>query len=160
MAMFQAKITHSTLTFSPFTSESMMTIGQVALDHMKQRIQSVSNNEDNQARPLKETYAQEKLKGRRVAMSGPRIYRGLPVRDWTLRGWTLQSCKVKVASEERVVIGPTTQQASMIILTRNKLDKMWGLSPSDKQAMYAVIREILVRVKSVRVIKSGFAKTA
>jgi len=154
MAFFQAKITHSTLTFSPFTSESMMAIGQVTLDHMVARIQSVQDYTDNGAKPLKETYAQEKVKGRRVSMGGPTKYRGLPVRDWTLRGRTLQSCKVKFASENRVTIGPTMAETSMIILVRNRVDRMWGLSPSDYEALYAVIRQTLLQAKLVRVTKT------
>jgi hypothetical protein len=159
VAFFETRIRHLKLTYSPFSSESMMTIGQVVLDHMVARIQSVTDNTDGAAKPLKEAYAKEKVKGRHVALGGPRIYRGLPVRDWTLRGRTLQSCKVKFASEDRVTIGPTMNETAMIILARNRTDKMWGIAPSDREALLAIIRATLLRVKAVRVEKigSGFA---
>jgi hypothetical protein len=153
MAIFETRITHAKLTFSPFTSESMMTIGQVALDHIRERIQSVQDITDSRAKPLKETYAEEKRKGRYVAQGGPKKYTGLPYRDWTLRGRTLQSLKVKSASENRVTIGPTLPETTMIILVRNRVDHMWGLSPSDYEALYAAIRQTLLRVKVVRLIK-------
>jgi hypothetical protein len=157
MAIFQARITHARLSFSPFTSESMMTIGQITLDHIRQRIQSVQDVTDSRAKPLKESYAEQKRLGRRVALGGPQKYTGLPYRDWTLRGRTMQSLKVKVASENRVTIGPTSQETTMIILARNRKDNMWGLSPSDYEALYAVIRQTLLQVKSVRVIRERAA---
>jgi hypothetical protein len=157
MAFFQTKIVHSTLVFSPFTAETMMGIGQVVLDHMVSRIQSVHDNQDNAARPLRERYAEEKRRGRRVAMGGPKKYVGLPYRDWTLRGRTLSSCKVKTASEDRCTIGPTMGETNMIILVRNKLDHMWGLSPSDYEALYAIIRASLIQQKSVRVVRRAAA---
>jgi hypothetical protein len=159
MAFFETRITHSRLVFSPFTSESMVTIGQVTLDHIKERIQSVADVTDSRAKPLKETYAEEKRKGRYVALGGPTKFRGVPYRDWTLRGRTLQSLKVKVASEDRVTIGPTLPETSMIILVRNRVDHMWGLSPSDYEALWAVIRATLIQTKSVRVVR-GIAKVA
>jgi hypothetical protein len=155
MAFFETKIRHATLTFSPFSSESMMTIGQVVLDHIRERIQSVQDVTDSRAKPLKETYAEEKRKGRYVAMGGARKYTGLPYRDWTLRGRTLQSCKVKSASEDRVTIGPTLAETTMIILVRNRLDHMWGMSPSDYEALYAAVRQTLLRVKAVRLVKAA-----
>ena len=150
MAMFETRIVHSKLTFSPFTAESMASIGQVVLDHIKERIQSVQDVNDSKAKPLKETYAEEKRRGRYVAMGGSKKYSGMPYRDWTLRGRTLQSMKVKVASADRVTIGPTLAETTMIVLARNKWDHMWGMSPSDYEAMYAAIRHVLLQVKVVR----------
>ncbi|HEY1898123.1 MAG TPA: hypothetical protein VGG62_17720 [Terracidiphilus sp.] len=157
MPMFQARITHTRLSFSPFASESMMIIGQVVLDHIKARIQSVKDVTDSQAKPLKESYAEQKRQGRYVVLGGPKKYSGLPVRDWTLRGRTMQSLKVKVASEERVTIGPTSQETTMIVLARNKKDKMWGLSPSDYEALYTEVRSAILRTKVIRVIKGKAA---
>ena len=150
MAFFETRIRHSTLTFSPFSSESMATIGQVVLDHIRDRIQSAQDVNDSHSKPLKESYAEEKRRGRRVALGGARKYTGLPVRDWTLRGRTMVSLKVKTASEDRVTIGPTLPETAMIISVRNKVDHMWGMAPSDYQAMYAVIRATLITVKAVR----------
>jgi hypothetical protein len=157
MPLFEARITHSRLTFSPFTSEAMMTIGGVVLDHIKTRITSVQDLTDSRAKPLTDRYATEKREGRYVALGGPRKYSGLPYRDWTLRGRTMQSLKVKVASEERVTIGPTSQETTMIVLARNRKDKMWGLSPSDREALNAVVRATLLQNKMVRVVRERVA---
>jgi hypothetical protein len=64
MAMFQARITHSRLVFSPFTSEQMMNIAQVTLDHVRGRIQSVQDVNDSHAKPLKGGAAWRSLSGR------------------------------------------------------------------------------------------------
>lgn len=157
MAFFTTKITHARLTFSPFTSEAMMSVGQATLDHIKGRIRSATDVTDNRARVLKETYAEEKRRGRYVSQGGPKKYSGLPIRDWTLRGRTLQSCKVMTASENRVSIGPTLAETSMIILVRNRKDHMWGLAPSDMEAMYAAVREVLKTTPLVREEKTTVA---
>jgi hypothetical protein len=133
----------------------MMAIGQAVLDHIKERISSVQDVTDSRAKPLKETYAEEKRKGRHVALGGPKKYSGLPYRDWTLRGRTMQSLKVKVASEERVTIGPTSQETMMIVLARNRVDKMWGLSPSDHEALNAAVRAAFLQNKSIRVVRES-----
>jgi hypothetical protein len=153
MAMFQTRITHVRFTFSPFTSESMMLIGQVVVDHIRERISGAKDMNDQWARPLSERYKFEKANGRRVALSGPRRYKGLPIRNWTLRGWTLAALGVKVANENRATIGPTTLQSALIIMGRNKLDHMWGPSPSDRAALQAIVQAVLLQTKSVRVVK-------
>jgi hypothetical protein len=148
MPFFEARIQWVKVTVSPFAPDEMMDIAQVTLDHIRTRIQSVKDWEDNPAKPLKDNYAKQKVKGRRVARTGGQIFRGLPVRDWTLRGRTLQSLKVKYASQDRATIGPTSEEANMIIAVRNKLDHMWGLAPSDLEAMYAAIRATLMRSRT------------
>jgi hypothetical protein len=149
MAIFEARVRKLKFTFSPFSAESMLTIGQVTLDSIVKRIQSVTDVTDSPAKPLAARYAQEKREGRYVAMGGNRKYSGAPHRDWTLRGRTLQSLKVKYASAERVTIGPTMAETAKIILARNKWDHMWGFSPKDREAMYAVMRATLLQVKRV-----------
>jgi hypothetical protein len=151
---------HVKVTFSPFSSESMMTIGQVVLDHIRERIQSVQDVTDSRAKPLKETYAEEKRKGRYVALGGPRKYTGLPYRDWTLRGRTMQALKVKFASQDRVTIGPTSEETGKIVTVRNRVDKMWGMSPSDNEALVAVVLATLRTSAVVRVEKMGQQKIA
>jgi hypothetical protein len=153
MAMFEVRTRNLRLTFSPFSTESMMTIGQVTLDSIVKRIQAAVDETDSPAKALTQRYADEKKKGRYVALGGNRKYTGLPHRDWTLRGRTIQSLKVKFASQERVTIGPTIAETTKIILARNKWDHMWGISPRDREAMYAVMRATLLNVKSVRVQK-------
>ncbi len=157
--IFTAKITHATLTFSPFTSEGMFTIGSVVLDSaIIPRIASGRDITDASARPLSPRYLAEKTGqdgkgGRRVVGGGNRKYLGSDKRDWTLRGATLRSLKVKSASEMRVTLGPITEEAAKIITARNRLDHMWGLSPRDYEALYAIVRQTLISDKCVRVVR-------
>ncbi len=154
---FTAKISHVSLTWSPFSSESMSTIGSVTLDSIRTRISSATDATDSPSRPLAPRYASEKLRGRYVVNGGGRRYSGSPVRDWTLRGRTLLSLKVKAVSENRVTIGPISAEANQIISARNKLDHMWGVSPKDHEAMMAIIRHTLITSKSVRVERKKIA---
>lgn len=153
MAMFEARVKKLKFTYSPFGADQMMIIGQATLDSIVKRIQAVKDVTDAPAKPLTEKYKQEKVAGRYVALGGMKKYDGQPYRDWTLRGRTLQSLKVKTASEERVTIGPTTDETTKIVLARNKWDHMWGISPSDMQVLYAAVRQQLQRRSVVRIDK-------
>jgi hypothetical protein len=155
MALFETRIQEVKISFSPFSAEEMQKIGQIVLDHIVARIQSVQDVNDSRAKPLKETYAEEKRKGRYVALGGPKKFSGLPFRDWTLRGRTLSSCKVKFASQERATIGPTSQETGMIMTVRNRVDKMWGISPSDGEALQAAVLATLRQAPPVRVQLMG-----
>jgi len=147
MAVFRTKITRPRITLSPFSAESMSDFGTATLTSIRTRILSATNVTDSPASPLKERYAAEKVKGRRVANSGNILYKGQPVRDWRLRGWTLASLKVTSASDDRCTIGPINASAIMIIGIRNKYDHMWGVSPHDQEALYAAVRaQILQQV--------------
>jgi hypothetical protein len=155
MAFFQVRVQNAKFTFSPLSSDSMLTIGQVLLDHIVARIQSVHDAADNPAKPLKDSYAQEKAAGRYVSLAPGRKYKGLPVRDWTLRGRTLGACKVKFASQDRATIGPTSQETGMIITVRNKVDNMWGVSPSDAEVMVKAAVAVMRQAQVVRVERAG-----
>ena len=151
MPIFQTRLQEAKVSFSPFSTDSMLAIGSVLLDHIRSRIQSVQDVTDSRAKPLKEKYAEEKRKGRYVALGGPKKYSGLPFRDWTLRGRTLSACKVKFASQDRATIGPTSEETGKIMTARNRLDKMWGVSPSDGQALQAAVLATLRTTAIVRV---------
>src|SRR5262249_36260785 len=90
-------------------------------------------------------------RGRYVALSGNVRYSGLPVRDWTLRGRTMQSLKVKSVNQERATIGPISDEAARIIGARNRIDHMWGMSPSDTQAMQQAVFTALFTAPVVKV---------
>jgi hypothetical protein len=160
MPFFETRMQNAKVTFSPFSSASMMDIGQTVLDHIVDRIKKVTDVTDSPARLLKSSYAEEKRKGRRVAKTGGQIFRGLPYRDWTLRGRTLSACKVKFASQDRVTIGPTSEEAGMIMTARNRLDHMWGMSPSDSEVLVAVTLATLRTAAVVRVERIGARKVA
>jgi hypothetical protein len=158
MPIFETRLQNVKVTFSPFSTDQMMTIAEVVLDHIKARIQSVQDVTDSRAKPLKETYAEEKRKGRFVALGGPRRYSGLPYRDWTLRGRTMQGLKVKFASQERATIGATSEETGKILGARNRVDNMWGISPSDGAALQAVVLATLRQSAAVRVELMGYGK--
>ena len=160
MALFETRMQQIKITLSPFTSESMATIGQVVLDHIRDRIKAVQDVTDSAARPLSPRYAEEKVRGRYVALGGKKKFSGLPFRDWTLRGRTLSACKVKSASQERVTIGPTSEETGKIMTARNARDNMWGVSPSDGRVLHAVIMETLRSTRAVRVERMGTGKPA
>jgi hypothetical protein len=151
MPIFETRLQHVQVSFSPFSTESMLAIGNIVLNHIRDRIQAVQDVTDSRAKPLKETYAEEKRRGRHVALGGPRKYAGLPYRDWTLRGRTLSACRVKFASQDRATIGPTSEETGKIMTARNRVDKMWGISPSDGQALQAAVLATLRTTAIVRV---------
>ena len=155
MPLFETRMQEVKITFSPFSAVEMSRIAQIVLDHIVARIQSVQDTNDSRAKPLKETYADEKRKGRYVSLSGPKKFTGLPYRDWTLRGRTLSACKVKFASQERATIGPTSEETGKIMTVRNRLDKMWGISPSDGEALQAAVIATLREAPPVRVELMG-----
>jgi hypothetical protein len=155
MAAFETRITYSKLSFSPIATEDMAAIGGIVLDHMKARIQAHVDWDDNPARPLKPSYAQEKVKGRRVALTGGQLFRGQPFRDWTLRGRTMQSLKVKSVSQDQVTIGPVSEEASKIINARNPLDHMWAMSPSDTEVLHEAVYNTIMQTVRVRLQPTG-----
>jgi hypothetical protein len=160
MPFFETRVQNVKVTFSPFSSDSMLAIGQVVLDHIRDRIKAVQDVTDSRAKPLKQKYADEKRQGRYVALGGPVKYRGLPYRDWTLRGRTLQACKVKFASQDRATIGPTSEETGKIMTVRNRVDHMWGMSPKDSEALVAVTLATLRTAAVVRVEKTSKEKIA
>jgi hypothetical protein len=143
--IFTAKITHSRLTWSPFSSESMLKIGEVTLDSILDRLFHAVNAHDAPAKPLTDRYVKRKMLKNRA-----------PVRDWEFRGATKRSLKVKSANEDHATLGPVTREADLILSARRK-DDMWGISPRDEQALRAVIRETLRTTKVVRVVKTKTA---
>lgn len=152
---FEARITYSKLSFGLIASEDMAAIGGIVLDHMKARIQSARDWDDNAARPLKETYAREKEKGRHVANSGGQLFRGKKIRDWTLRTWTMRSLKVKSASQAQVTIGPISENAAKIIAVRNPLDHMWAMSPSDNEVLYEAVHDTIFEKIPIKIEKTS-----
>src|SRR5689334_19756790 len=98
--MFTTKLKGARFVYSPFTAETMAGIGQTLAESIRQRIQRGENANDQPAKSLNKSYAKAKLRRGRA-----------PIRDWTWRGKTLGSLKVKTASENRVVIGFTNDEA-------------------------------------------------
>lgn len=149
---FQTRIRHVTLSWSPFSAETMSSIGQVWLDTKLARIRSAIDSTDAPAKPLVDRYA------RRKGLHGRGLGR-VPIRNWTFRDVTLKAAKVKVASEDRVTIGLISTQANQIISAQRRLCEMWLPSPNEIAALHAVVRASL-RTHTARILRQAFKKTA
>jgi hypothetical protein len=126
---FETKIRHTSLTFSPFTSEQMSRFGEIAVSSIRSRINLGLTVTDSIAPPLVEHYARRKIiRGRN------------PIRDWMFRGATMGALQVKAASEDRVTIGFTTTQSNQIVAAQQRRAKQWGVSPKDWEKVVAAVR--------------------
>jgi len=132
MAIFQTKLRRVELTLSPFSAEQMQTIGEVMLRAKLERISSATDSTDSPAKPLSAGYA-----ARKKAYNLPQI------RDWTYRGVLMRSLKVKSASPDKYVLGPTSDQTDLILTVQRRMWEMWSDSPKDLEAQQAIIRETL-----------------
>jgi hypothetical protein len=147
---FQAKITRARFVLGPFTSEDMLTIGNVVVDSIKDRLHKGLNINDQPAKPLKP--------GRDGHKGYPdyKAARGLqPFRDWLWTGRTLRSLKVKQVSENRCVIGFIDPNADLIAHVNNLRERAFGISPKDRLALNAVVRAVLKQVRLLRVSKAA-----
>lgn len=136
--MFRTKITRARFTYSPFTSEQMVTIGQALTDSIKDRIHRGEDANDAPAKPLKP--------GRNGKRGYPdyKIARGLQaIRDWFWTGRTLRSLKVLSANENKVTIGFSDDHADMVAHVQNGRDRMFGVSPKNREAVEAAVSEQL-----------------
>jgi hypothetical protein len=143
---FQAKITRARWVLGPFTSEDMLSIGNVVRDSIAQRIGKGVNANDEPAKPLKP--------GRNGHRGYPdyKIAHGLqPLRDWFWTGRTMRSLKVKSANENRAVIGFVDPKADLVAHVNNLRDKQFGVSPKDRSALNAAVLAVLRQARAVRV---------
>jgi hypothetical protein len=67
----------------------------------------------------------------------------------------MQSLKVKSVSQDRVTIGPVSPEAAKIIATRNPLDHMWALSPSDMAVLHEATYDTIVQKVHIQFQKTG-----
>jgi len=147
---FQAKITRARWVLGPFTSEDMLTIGNVVVDSIKDRLHKGLNVRDETAKPLKPGH-----NGKR-GYPDYKAARGLqPFRDWFWTGRTLRSLKVKQASENRSVIGFIDPKADLIAHVNNIRERAFGISPKDRLALNAVVRTVLKTARVIRVARAA-----
>lgn len=144
--LFAAKITRARFVMSPFSSEQMLAIGQVAANSIKTRILGGQNAADQKAKPLSMKYRKRPDKKGRITYGADTGYRAFklkrgraPIRDWFLSGDTLDALRVKSASENRVVVGFINEKSDRIAHTNNLREKAFGLSPNDMKAVHAAI---------------------
>ena len=145
-ATWVCKLSHARLTLSPFSSEQMMQIGEIVLRAKQSRISQALDSNDSPAKALVDRYARRKITRGRA-----------PVRDWNFRGVTMRSVKVKSANENRVIVGPTTEEAVMILTAQRRLCEMWSDSPRDTEALHAIVRETLRTQHMVKLVRSKVA---
>lgn len=132
----------------PFSPEQMLGIGQVLADSILARIRHGVTVDDAPARPLKPG------KPGRRGYPDYKIARGLqPIRDWTWRGRTLRSLKVKSVNENRAVIGFVDPQSDAIAHINNLRERQFGVSPADSRAVIAAVRETSRQHRVVRTIQ-------
>ena len=147
---FQAKITRARWVLGPFTSEDMLTIGNVVVDSIKGRLHKGLNINDQRAKALKP--------GRNGKRGYPdyKAARGLQsFRDWFWTGRTLRSLKVKQASENRCVIGFIDPNSDLIAHVNNLRERAFGISPRDRLALNGIVREVLKTARVVRVARAA-----
>jgi hypothetical protein len=137
------RITKARFVFSPFTSEEMVAIGNVAVDSIKARILRGQTVNDTAARPLSAKYLKRKTQ------YGGRHPGRAPLRDWYFRGATLRAMAVTSASENSVRVGFTTEQADQIAHRNNLREKQFGASPKDLAAVNAAV---LATLRQQRVV--------
>ena len=142
---YQTKVTRARWVLGPFTSEDMLTIGNVVRDSIAERIGKGLNVEDAPAKPLKP--------GRNGRRGYPdyKVARGLqPFRDWFWTGRTMRSLKVKAASENRATIGFVDPNADRIAHANNLREKQFGVSPKDRMALRAIVLAVLKRARVIQ----------
>jgi hypothetical protein len=136
--MFQPKITHARLVLSPFSSEQMLTLGNALSSSIIKRIKSGTNANDEPSKPLKGA------KGNYVPYTRFKQNRGLqPLRDWVYSGRTLRSLKVLSVNENSGKIGFTDQRANTIAGYLNKIDKAFGIAPSDRKTLTNAFNDMI-----------------
>lgn len=152
---FKTKITKARYKYSPLTGEEMAIFAQEVTAGMWKRISSGINANDAPAKPLK--------RGKNGKSGYPewKAARGIaPVRNWISprRGTfgrikLMRALKVKTTNENRAIIGFIDPSTDAVAHINNKLERMFGLSPKDKEAMKETLRNVLSKSRLISTIK-------
>lgn len=135
----------------------MAGVGQVLVNSIRKRISMAVDATDSPAKPLAARYATQKTKGRLVTGGGTRKYYGAPIRDWSLRTFTMRALAVLRANEMSVTVGFSTNQADLIVTIQQKRCVMFGVSPTDESAVQRHISDLLAISPMVKVARSKVA---
>ena len=141
---FKPKITRARFVYSGFSSEQMASLGDTVLKAVSARIKSGQNCQDLPAKPLKPSRNGKK------GYPEQKSARGIaPIRNWISpivwprnRIKTMRALKVKTANENRVVIGFIDPKADQIAHINNRQEKMFGLSPKDREVLLETVNEM------------------
>lgn len=129
------KITKTRFSYSPFSTDAMLRIGTALRNSIVDRIKRGENVSDQSAKALKgvtkdkyEPYAQQKtakgLKG---------------IRDLLYSGRTLNSVQVTQVNQNGGVIACTNPVADRVLHKNNQIEKMFGISAKDRDALYQAV---------------------
>jgi hypothetical protein len=128
----------------------MLSIAGALRDSIAERIAGGLNANDEPARPLKP--------GKDGHRGYPDYKRGKglqPYRDWFWTGRTMRSLKVKSVSENRAVIGFADPNADRIAHVNNLRERAFGVSAKDRKVLGAAVRQLLRRVRVLRVARAA-----
>lgn len=146
---FQTRIRKARVVYSPFSAETMASIGTSLLDSIAGRIKRAENAEDAPAKALKPGRV---LHGRQqLGYPDYKSRKGYqPIRDWISfvasprgRMKTMAALQVKEASQNRVVIGFIDARCDVIAHINNQRERQFGVSPKDRETLVARVREEL-----------------
>jgi hypothetical protein len=127
---FATKITHARFIYSPFSAETMSSLGGVLRGSMYARIAKGQNVTDQPATQLKPKYAAAKIRKGRAG-----------IRDWMFQLLTLNYMNVLSASENRAVIGFSHPLAAIHAHFQNMRQRQFGVSPNDEGVIVAAVSE-------------------
>lgn len=139
---FQPKVSHARFVVGAFSSQQMLTLGNILADSNRNRIGNGLNAQDVPARPLGPVYAKAKAtKGRN------------PQRDWTMSGRTLAALRCLSANENVAVVGFNNPIANRIAHWNNLKERAFGVSPRDRQTIVAAVKATVHEARVVSVVK-------
>jgi flagellar motor switch protein FliG len=141
------KITKSRFVYSPFTNDAMLRIGTALRNSIVERMGRGENVNDQAAKPLKgvtkdkyEPYATQKTN------------KGLQgIRDLIYSGRTAKAIQVTRVNQNGGIISANNPVADRILSKNNRIEKMFGVSPKDREALYQAVNEELKRNRLYRV---------
>lgn len=151
---YTPRITRARYVYTSFSSEQMASLGDDVTNDVLARIKKGVNCDDQPAKPLKP--------GRNGKKGYPeqKEARGIPgIRNWISpvrwprnRIKTLRALKVKSANENRVVIGFIDSRADQIAHINNRQEKMFGLSPKNKEKLVSIVETMKRRALAIKKI--------
>lgn len=141
---WEPKVTHARFVVGAFSSDQMLTLGNILAGSMRDRISRGLNVYDLPAKALNAAYAKGKAaKGRN------------PVRDWTMSGNTLRALQCIAANENRALISFNNPIAGRIAHWNNIKERAFGVSPRDEATIVAAVIETAKQARIVRVVKAA-----
>jgi hypothetical protein len=141
---WQPKVSHARFVVGAFSSDQMLTLGNILADKVGTRIRQGINASDLPSKPLKDKYAKFKQqKGRN------------PERDWTMSGNTLRALRCLTADENRATVGFNNPVANRIAHWNNLKERAFAVSPRDHEILVQAVNAVAKQARFVRVVSSN-----